>query len=151
MGDVPLSDADFEAIAMAHPPAPAGATRRCPSALRAAARRGGLVCATSIEANAAVDVCEHKPEAIVRSAMTAVDEASRQLSASPSRRALRLRCKECAFSNPLAAREVESIISSFGDPARTGGRLHAGEIGRGRGAKGDRNYSLVVVALGPTS
>ena len=69
MGDVPLSDADFEAIAMAHPlaqPELRGDVR--PRYVRGRAPGGGLVCATSIEANAAVDVCEHKPEAIVRSA-----------------------------------------------------------------------------------
>jgi len=53
------------------------------------------------------------------------------------------------FGNPLAAREIESIISSLGVPAPAlAGAYTRGEIGRIRGAKGDRNYSLVVVALG---
>ena len=78
MGDVPLSDGDFEAIAMAHPlaqPELRGDVR--PRYVRGRAPGGGLVCATSIEANAAVDVCEQKPEATVRSAIAAVDEALR--------------------------------------------------------------------------
>jgi hypothetical protein len=153
MSDVPLSDADFEAIAMAHPlaqPELRGDVR--PRYVRGRAPGGGLVCATSIEANAAVDVCEHKPEAIVRSAMTAADDASRQLSG-PTEAVVLFDCaaRSAGFGNPLAAREVESIISSFGDrPPALAGVYTRGEIGRVRGAKGDRNYSLVVVALGST-
>jgi hypothetical protein len=151
MGDVPLSDADFEAIAMAHPlaqPELRGDVR--PRYVRGRALGGGLVCATSIEANAPVDVCEHEPEAIVRSATAAVDEALRQLSG-PAEAVLLFDCaaRSAWFGNPLAAREVESIISSFGDPAPAlAGVYTRGEIGRIRGAKGDRNYSLVVVAVG---
>ena len=154
MGDVPLSDADFEAIAMGHPlaqPELRGDSR--PRYVRGRAPGGGLVCATSIEANAAVDVCEHKPEAIVRSATAAVDEALRQLSG-PAEAVLLFDCaaRSARFGNPLAAREVESIISSFGDPTPAlAGAYTRGEIGRVRGAKGDRNYSLVVVALGSAS
>ena len=153
MGDVPLSDADFEAIAMAHPlaqPDLRGDVR--PRYVRGRALGGGLVCATSIEANAPVDVCEHKPEAIVRSAMTAVGEASRQLPG-PAEAVVLFDCaaRSARFGNPLAAREVESIISAFGDPPPAlAGVYTRGEIGRVRGAKGDRNYSLVVVALGST-
>jgi hypothetical protein len=151
MGDVPLSDADFEAIAMAHPlaqPELRGDVR--PRYVRGRALGGGLVCATSIEANAPVDVCEHEPEAIVRSATAAVDEALRQLSG-PAEAVLLFDCaaRSAWFGNPLAARELESIISSFGDPAPAlAGVYTRGEIGRIRGAKGDRNYSLVVVAFG---
>jgi hypothetical protein len=151
MGDVPLSDADFEAIAMAHPlaqPELRGDVR--PRYVRGRALGGGLVCATSIEANAPVDVCEHEPGAIVRSATAAVDEALRQLSG-PAEAVLLFDCaaRSAWFGNPLAAREVESIISSFGDPAPAlAGVYTRGEIGRIRGAKGDRNYSLVVVAVG---
>jgi hypothetical protein len=151
IGDVPLSDADFEAIAMAHPlaqPELRGDVR--PRYVRGRALGGGLVCATSIEANAPVDVCEHEPEAIVRSAMAAVDEALRQLSG-PAEAVLLFDCaaRSAWFGNPLAEREVESIISSLGDPAPAlAGVYTRGEIGRIRGAKGDRNYSLVVVAVG---
>ena len=153
MGDVPLSDADLEAIAMAHPlaqPELRGDVR--PRYVHGRAPGGGLVCATSIEANAAVDVCEHKPEAIVRSAITAVDEALRQLTG-PAEAVVLFDCaaRSARFGNPLAAREVESIISSFGNPPPAlAGVYTRGEIGRVRGAKGDRNYSLVVVALGST-
>lgn len=151
MGDVPLSEDDFEKIAMAHPlaqPELRGDVR--PRYVRGRALEGGLVCATSIEANAAVDVCEQKPEATVRSAVAAVDEALGQLSGRPEA-VLLFDCsaRSARFGNPLAAREVESIISSVGDPPPPlAGAYTRGEIGRIRGAKGDRNYSLVVVALG---
>jgi hypothetical protein len=151
VGDEPLSDADFEMIAMGHPlaqPELRGDLR--PRYVRGRAPGGGLVCATSIEANAPVNVCEHKPEAIVRSATSAVDEALRQLSG-PAEAVLLFDCAARSewFGNPLASREIASIISSFGDPAPAlAGAYTRGEIGRIRGAKGDRNYSLVVVALG---
>jgi hypothetical protein len=154
MGDVPLSDSDFEAIAMAHPlgqPELRGDVR--PRYVRGRAPGGGLVCATSIEANAAVDVCEQKPEATVRSAVKAVDEALGQL-VGPAEAVLIFDCaaRSAWFGNPLASREVETIISSLGHPAPAlAGTYTRGEIGRIRGAKGDRNYSLVVVALGPTA
>jgi hypothetical protein len=151
MGDVPLSDADFEAIAMAHPlaqPDLRGDVR--PRYVRGRAPGGGLVCATSIETNAAVDVCEQKPDETVRSALAAAGQAAEQL-AGPAEAVVLFDCaaRSARFGNPLADREVESIISSFGDPPPAlAGVYTRGEIGRIRGAKGDRNFSLVVVALG---
>lgn len=154
MGDVPLSDADFEAVAMTHPlaqPELRGDVR--PRYVRGRAPGGGLLCATSIETNAAVDVCEQKPEATVRSAITTVNQALEQLSG-PAEAVLVFDCaaRSACFGNPLASREIESIISSFDQPAPAlAGVYTRGEIGRFRGAKGDRNHSLVVVALGSTS
>jgi hypothetical protein len=148
---VPLSDADFEAIAMAHPlaqPDLRGDVR--PRYVRGRVPGGGLICATTIEANAAVDVCEQKPEATVRSAFAAVGQATEQL-AGPAEAVLVFDCaaRSARFGNPLASREVESITSSFGDPPPAlAGVYTRGEIGRVRGAKGDRNFSLVLVALG---
>jgi hypothetical protein len=153
MGDVPLSDADFEAIAMAHPlaqPDLHGDVR--PRYVRGRMPGGGLICATSIEANAAVDVCEQKPDETVRSAIAAVEGALQGLS-SPAEAVLVFDCaaRSAWFGNPLASREVETIIASFDDPPPAlAGVYTRGEIGRVRGAKGDRNYSLVVVALGST-
>jgi hypothetical protein len=153
MGDVPLSDCDFEAIAMSHPlaqPELRGDVR--PRYVRGRAPGGGLICATSIEANAPVDVCEQEPEATVRSAIAAVSQALGELS-TPAAAALVFDCAARSewFGNPLASREVDSIISSFGvPPPPLAGAYTRGEIGRIRGAKGDRNYSLVVVALGST-
>jgi hypothetical protein len=80
----------------------------------------------------------------------AVDEAFGHLSGS-AEAVLVFDCaaRSARFGNPLAAREVESIVSSLGDPPPAiAGTYTRGEIGRIRGAKGDRNYSLVVVAFG---
>ena len=151
MSGVPLSDEDFEAIAMSHPlaqPELRGGVR--PRYVRGRAPGGGLICATGIEANAAVDVCEQKPEATVRSAVAAVDEALAQLRG-PAETVLLFDCaaRSARFGNPLASQEIESIVSTIGDPQTAlAGTYTRGEIGRIRGAKGDRNYSLVVVALG---
>jgi hypothetical protein len=151
IADVPLSDADFETIAMAHPlaqPELSGEIR--PRYVRGRVPGGGLICATTIEANAPVVVCEQKPEATVRSAMAAVDQALQQLSG-PAQAVLLFDCAARSewFGNPLASREIDSIMSSFDDPAPAlAGTYTRGEIGRIRGAKGDRNYSVVVVALG---
>jgi hypothetical protein len=153
MADVPLSDSDFEAIAMAHPlaqPELSGAFR--PRYVRGRASAGGLTCATSIEANAPVIVCEQKPDATVRSAIAAMEEAVQQL-AGPVGAVLVFDCASRSqwFGNPLASREIDSIMSSLGDstPALAGVYTR-GEIGRIRGAKGDRNFSVVVVALSST-
>ena len=151
MADVHLSDEDFEAIAMAHPlaqPELSGDVR--PRYVRGRAPGGGLICATSIEANAPVVVCEQKPEETVRSAAAAVDQALHHLDGS-AEAVLLFDCaaRSEAFGNPLASREIDSIMCSFGHPAPAlAGVYTRGEIGRIRGAKGDRNFSVVVVALG---
>jgi hypothetical protein len=121
-----------------------------PRYLRARAPGGGLVCATSIEPNAAVDICDQTPEAIVTSAQASVADAVRQLSG-PAEVALIFECaaRSPQFGNRLAGREIESIVSAFRmPPPCLAGVYTRGEIGRARGAKGDRNYSLVVVAFG---
>jgi hypothetical protein len=123
VGDLPLSDDDFEAIAMAHPlaqPELRGDVR--PRYVRGRMPGGGLVCATSIEANAAVDVCEQKPEAIVRSAVDAVDEVP---SALPRQFCFRLCCKERAVrqSTRRARGRVDYLVSG-GSSARNRRYLH---------------------------
>jgi hypothetical protein len=151
IGDMPLTDADFEAVAMVHPlgePDLRGGVR--PRYVRGRTAARGLICTTTIEANAAVDVCDQTPEAIVRSAQAAADDALSRL-AGPAEAALVFDCAARSrwFGNPLAPREIESIISSLGDPAPPfAGVYTRGEIGRVRGAKGDRNHSVVIVALG---
>ena len=151
LGDAHLSDSDFDAVAMVHPLAePKLSGDVHPRYVRTRAPGGGLVCATSIEPNAAVDICDHVPEAIVTSARTAVDDAVGQLPRA-AEAALLFDCaaRGAQFGNPLAAREIESITSAFGaHPPCLAGVYTRGEIGRARGAKGDRNYAVVVVAFG---
>jgi hypothetical protein len=154
LDDVHLSDAEFEAVAMAHPLAePRLSGDVHPRYVRARAPRGGLVCATTIEPNAAVDICDHVPEAIVTSARAAVGDALGQLRGR-AEAALLFDCaaRSPQFGNPLAAREFDTIVSAFGArPPSLAGVYTRGEIGRAWGAKGDRNYSVVVVAFSAAS
>jgi len=150
LAGVELSEADFDALAMNHPlaePELRGDVE--PHYVRTRAPGGGLVCATSIERNAAVDICDQTPEGIVASAHSAVADALQQLPR-PAEAALVFDCaaRTPQFGNGLAVPEIESLISAFGTPSPClAGVYTRGEIGRARGAKGARNYGLVVVAF----
>ncbi|MFL5926064.1 MAG: FIST signal transduction protein [Gaiellaceae bacterium] len=152
---VDLSDEEFDALAMVHPvaePELSGAVR--PRYVRARARDGGLVCATAIERNAAVVVCDQTPETIVESARVAAADAVSQLDGA-AEAAVVFDCaaRSAWFCGPVAAalaeRELESMAAGFGEPVPSlAGAYTRGEIGRARGAKGDRNHSVVVTAFG---
>jgi hypothetical protein len=151
---VELDDREFETLAMVHPlaePELSGALR--PRYVRGRSADGTLVCATSIERNAAVAVCDQAPRAIIRSARAAVEDAVSQLQG-PAEAALVFDCaaRSAWFRGPLAAalaqRELESVSATFGEPAPPlAGVFTRGEIGRARGAKADRNHSVVVTAF----
>jgi hypothetical protein len=145
-----LDDAEFNMLAMVHPlaePELSGAVR--PRYVRARAPDGALVCATSIERNAAVEICDQTTDTIVQSARVAVEDAVSQLEA-PAEAAVVFDCaaRSAWFGGVLAQRELEALVAAFGDrtPSLTGVYTR-GEIGRARGAKGDRNHSVVVAAF----
>jgi hypothetical protein len=146
-----VDDDEFEVLAMVHPiaePELSGAVR--PRYVRARDRDGALVCATSIERNAAVLICDQTPETIIQSARAAVADAVSQLER-PAEAALVFDCaaRSAWFGSTLAQRELEAVVASFGDPAPClAGAYTRGEIGRARGAKGDRNHSVIVAAFG---
>jgi hypothetical protein len=146
-----LGESEFNALSMVHPlaePELSGAVR--PRYVRARTADGGLVCATTIERNAAVEICDQTPATIVRSAGAAVEDAVSQL-ARPADAALVFDCagRSAWFGSALAERELEAVSAAFGDPAPSlAGACTRGEIGRVRGAKGDRNHSVVVAAFG---
>jgi hypothetical protein len=150
LAGVELSEADFDALAMNHPLAePELRGNVEPHYVRTRAPGGGLVCATSIERNTAVDFCDQTPEAIVESAHSAVADALQQLPR-PAAAAVVFDCaaRTPRFGNGLEVPEIESLISAFGMPSPClAGVYTRGEIGRARGAKGARNYGLVVVAF----
>ena len=141
---------EFEVLAMLHPlaePELSGGVR--PRYIRARGPDGTLVCATSIERNAVVEVCDQTPETIIESAGAAVDDALSQLEA-PCGAAVVFDCaaRSAWFREALAGRELEALIAAFGAPPPSlAGVCTRGEIGRARGAKGDRNHSVVVVAF----
>jgi hypothetical protein len=149
-----VDDAEFEELAMVHPlaePEISGAVR--PRYVRARAPDGTLVCATSIERNAAVTVCDQTPDTILRSARAAVEDATSQLEG-PAEAAVVFNCaaRSAWFQGPVAAefaqRELDSLAEAFGQPAPClAGVYTRGEIGRARGAKGDRNHSVVIAAF----
>jgi hypothetical protein len=145
-----LDDEQFELLAMIHPlaePELSGALR--PRYVRARAPDGALVCATRIERNAAVAICDQTPETIVQSARAAVEDAVAQLDGA-AEAALIFDCagRRAWFGGTLAQREFESLVAAFGAPAPDlAGVYTRGEIGRARGAKGDRNHSVVVAAF----
>jgi hypothetical protein len=151
---VDVDDKAFEALTMVHPlaePELSGAIR--PRYVRSRGSNGELVCATPIERNAAVAVCDQTAETIVQSARAAVEDAISQLEG-PAEAALVFDCaaRSAWFRGPLAAalaqRELDSLGAAFGPSAPyLAGAYTRGEIGRMRGAKGDRNHSVVVAAF----
>lgn len=151
---VDVDDEDFEELAMVHPlaePELSGDAR--PRYVRARTPDGALVCATTIERNAAIAVCEQTPDTIVESARQAAEDAVSQLEG-PAEAALVFDCaaRSAWFRGPvavaLAQRELDSLAAAFGEPAPSlAGVYTRGEIGRVRGAKGDRNQSVIVAAF----
>ena len=120
-----------------------------PRYVRARSPEGGLVCATPIEQNAPVQICDQTPETIIESARVAVEDAVTQLHG-PAEAAVIFDCagRSAWFGGSLAARELEELVATFGDPTPClAGVYTRGEIGRTRGAKGDRNHSVVVAAF----
>jgi len=151
LADAELGDVEFEALATAHPlaqPELSGAVR--PRYVRARCANGGLVCATPIERNAAVVICDQTAATIFESARAAVDDALAQLRG-PAQAAVVFDCaaRSAWLSRSVARRELKSLVAAFGDPEPcVAGVYTRGEIGRARGAKGDRNHSIVVTAFG---
>jgi hypothetical protein len=145
-----LSEPDFEALAVLHPlaqPELSGDLRL--RHVHSRTPEGGLVCATSIPVNAAVRFMEQSTDSILRSAWDAVSEALQALPESGARAALVFDCagRRAAAGDALSS-EVEAIVASFGSPTPPLAGLYTyGEVGRIRGAKGDRNHALVVVAF----
>jgi hypothetical protein len=154
LADRVLQDWEFEAVSVVHPlaqPELSGDVR-----LRHVLGRtgdGGLICATHLPANAAVEFTDEEPHGIVVSAWDAVVGALGELGDSPPRAALIFDCagrkRALAVHGETLDREAAALIRSLGEPAPplAGCYVH-GEIGRVRGAKGDRNHAVVVVAIG---
>lgn len=151
--DEALADRDFERLAVIHPlaqPELSGDVR-----LRHVLGRtpdGGLMCATHLPANAAVEFTDEEPEGIVVSAWDAVTSAMGNLHGAQPRAALIFDCagrkRALEIKGETLENEARAVIGSFGDdPPPLAGLYTHGEIGRVRGAKGDRNHAVVVVAI----
>ena len=154
LADRVLQDWEFEAVSVVHPlaqPELSGDVR-----LRHVLGRteeGGLICATHLPANAAVEFTDEEPDGIVVSAWDAVTLAQEKLAGAPTRAALIFDCagrkRALAVHGEELEREAGTLIRSLGETAPPLAGLYThGEIGRVRGAKGDRNHAVVVVAFG---
>jgi hypothetical protein len=145
-----VDDDEFEVLAMLHPlaePELSGAVR--PRYLRSRGPEGTLVCATRLERNAAVEICDQTADAIVESSRAAVADAVSELDG-PAEAALVFDCaaRTAWFGGPVAEREFDALREAFGSSAPSlAGACTRGEIGRARGAKGDRNHSVIVAAF----
>jgi hypothetical protein len=144
----PLDEDRFEALAVLHPlgqPELRGPLRLRHITGRAAG--GGLACATPIPPNAAVWFTEQTEETIVDSAREVVHDTLALLPG-PARAALIFDCaaRKRAMGGSLPE-EADALISALGDVPAVTGVYTRGEVGRTRGAKGDRNHAVVVVAL----
>jgi len=107
---------------------------------------GGLACATRLPANAAVWFCEQSADTIVASARAAACDAVVRLPG-PARAALVF--DSAARKRALGGRvgeEAGEIAHALASPA-AGGLHTCGEVGRVRGAKGDLDHAIVVVAF----
>jgi hypothetical protein len=109
---------------------------------------GGLRCTSAIPPNAAVAFTHQTSDGIVVSAGDAARNAVGRLGR-PARAALVFDCasRRRAAEDRLGA-EVGALASALGPDVPFGGGWTAGEIGRTRGTKGDRNHACVVLALG---
>lgn len=146
---VSLTGPDFEALAVTHPLAQPELNRS--ERIRHILGRDGssLICATRIPENAAVMFTRETPENVVATAGQGVSEAVAALGDAPARAALIFDCagRKRAAAGSLS-HEVAGLLSAFGGrrPPLAGLFTH-GEVARIRGAKGDRNHALVVVAF----
>jgi hypothetical protein len=147
-----LSELEFERIAVTHPLAQrelSGDVRL--RYVRGRTPDGALICATTIPEYAAVEVSEETPPDVLDSASVAARDAVDQLDGAVPAAAVVFDCasRRLIGGEELAQLEVDALASSVGAPgAAFAGVYTRGEIGRVRGAKGDRNHSLVVVAFG---
>ena len=154
LADRVLQDWEFEAVSVVHPLAQPELSDDV--RLRHVLGRteaGGLICATPLPANAAVEFTDEEPDGIVVSAWDAVTLSQEQLGGAPPRAALIFDCagrkRALAVHGEELDREAGTLIRSLGDtPPPLAGLYTHGEIGRVRGAKGDRNHAVVVVTFG---
>lgn len=146
---VAMGEGDFEALAVTHPLAQPELNRSERIRHILGCEGTSLVCATRVPENAAVMFTRETPDAVVATAGQGVSEALASLGEAPARAALVFDCagRKRAAADSLS-HEVSGILSAFpGTRPPLAGLFTHGEIARIRGAKGDRNHALVVVAL----
>ena len=143
-----LSDEAFERFAVLHPLVQLEVTGSVRLRhVHGRASGGGLACATHIPPTAAVGFAEQTPATIIHSASRAALDAVAPLPC-PPRAAVVFDCaaRKRAMGGALES-EVEALIAGLGTGTPVAGLYTRGEVGRTRGAKGDLNHAVVVVAF----
>jgi hypothetical protein len=142
-----LTDEEFERLAVVHPLVQLGLRAVRPRHVRGRAPGGGLLCAAHVPENAAVGFSEQTPGSILVSAEEAVERALEPLGAPP--RAILL--FDCAARRGVlgTAADIEMDVIRAALPEGTPfvGLYTRGEVARVRGASGDLNHAIVVVAF----
>jgi hypothetical protein len=143
-----LSDSEFERLAVLHPLAQLELGGRVrPRHVRGRAPGGGLLCASPIPQNAAVAFGEQSRHGVRTSARAALQHALAQLPG-PARAALVFDCaarRSVLGIEPQA--EVDVLTSALGLDRPLVGLYTRGEIARTRGASGDLNHAIVIIAF----
>jgi hypothetical protein len=143
-----LSDPEFERLATLHPLVQLELGGRVrPRHVRGRAPGGGLLCAGAIPEDAAVAFGEQSPQGVRSSALTALRDALAQLPG-PARAVLVFDCaarRSVLGIEPQA--EVDVLTSALGSDPPLVGLYTRGEIARTRGASGDLNHAIVIIAF----
>ncbi|HEV2752311.1 MAG TPA: FIST N-terminal domain-containing protein, partial [Solirubrobacteraceae bacterium] len=149
-----LGDAQFERLAAVHP---LGQLElRGDVRLRhvlGRTRDRGLLCATRLPRNAPIQFSDQTPASIAASARAAVQQATTGLEGRRAGAALVFDCggrrEALGGSAPALRAEARALDAAFGPDGAPPmiGLYTRGEIGRLRGARGDRNHAVVVAAL----
>jgi hypothetical protein len=143
-----LSDSEFERLAVLHPLVQLELGGRVrPRHVRGRSPGGGLLCAAAIPENAAVAFGEQSPQGVRSSALAALRDALAPLRGSP-RAALVFDCaarRRVLGIDPQT--EVDVLTSALGGNRPLVGLYTRGEVARTRGASGDLNHAVVIVAF----
>ncbi|MDP9189090.1 MAG: FIST C-terminal domain-containing protein, partial [Actinomycetota bacterium] len=143
-----LSDSEFERLAALHPVAQLELGGRVrPRHVRGRSPGGGLRCATAIPENATVAFGEQSRHGILSSARAASQDALAPLRGG-ARAALVFDCaarRSVLGIDPQA--EVDVLTSVPGSNRPLVGLYTRGEVARTRGASGDLNHAVVIVAF----
>jgi hypothetical protein len=149
LADIELGDEEFEALAVTHPLAQPelGGEQR----IRHVLGRDGdaLVCGTHLPPNAAIEFTSEAPEDIIAASGQAVGEAIAAVGSAPPRAVLIFDCagRKRAVGDAIGL-EVQALLDALERPLPpVAGLFTHGEVARVRGAKGDRNHAVVVVAF----
>jgi len=142
-----LTDAEFERLAVVHPLVQFGLGAVRPRHVRGRAPGGGLLCSGHVPENAAVGFSEQTPGSILVSAEEAVARALEPLGAPPQATLIFDCAARLGVLGTAANIEMDVIRAALPGGTPFVGLYTRGEVARVRGAPGDLNHAIVVVAF----